>query len=94
MGKFKGLFDTLEKDKQKTPAKRKAPAKKPQPAPVARRGRPSGSLGGKRSDPNYTQLIAYVKKETHSALKVALAPDGEISELVQQLLDDWLKKHK
>jgi hypothetical protein len=94
VGKFSGIFD--EEKKEGKPTKRKAPAvKKAAAAPASRRGRgrPTGSVGGKRSDPNYTQMVAYVRRETHDAVKVALAPHGEISDLVQGLLDEWLKKH-
>lgn len=93
MGKFSGIFD--EEKMEGKPTKRKAPAvRKATAAPTARRGRgrPAGPVGGKRSDPNYTQMVAYVRRETHDAIKVALAPKGEISELVQNLLDEWLQK--
>lgn len=92
MGKFSSIFDEPKEGKRK--ARTKKPAGKEAPAKVERRGRPAGHAGGKRSDPNYTQLIAYVTKETHAAVKVALAPAGEISELVQGLLDEWLRKRK
>jgi hypothetical protein len=55
-----------------------------------RPGRPNG----KRSDENYTQVTAYLLKNTHQAVKIRLLQEGkgrEFSELVQELLDDWLK---
>ncbi len=56
-----------------------------------RRGRPAG----KRTDPEYSQVTAYIRKSTHHAVKVRLLQQGEgreFSELVEELLSDWLKK--
>lgn len=63
----------------------------------ATRGRPRT---GKRSDPNYTQITAYISKETHRAIKLALLQEAngsevkerEISELIEEQLLSWLKK--
>lgn len=55
-----------------------------------RRGRPSG----KRTDPNYVGFTTYIRKETHRSVKRALFDDPderELSELVEDLLTDWLK---
>lgn len=52
---------------------------------------------GKRKDPEYSQLTAYVRKELHQAVRVALINDGngqEISELVEELIEKWLAKRK
>jgi hypothetical protein len=57
----------------------------------ARRGRP----GGKRSDPTFTQVTAYIGKVTHKKVKMALLEEGEgreFSELVDELLLTWLDK--
>jgi flagellar biosynthesis/type III secretory pathway ATPase len=54
------------------------------------RGRPRG----KRSDPNYEQISAYIAKKTHLEVKIALLQEGrgrEFSELVEELLGHWLK---
>jgi hypothetical protein len=54
-------------------------------------------LSGKRANPAYRQLTAYVSTETHQAVKMALLGDGkgqEISELVDELLKDWLQKRR
>jgi len=51
------------------------------------RGRPPG----KKSDPTYTQVTGYIRKTTYRALKIRCAErDVEISEVLQQLLDEWL----
>lgn len=55
--------------------------------PVKKMGRPAG----KRSDPRYTQVTAYVQSETYRNVKVALLLDGngqEFSELIEDLLSE------
>jgi hypothetical protein len=57
-------------------------------------GRRPGRPNGKRSDTNYTQVTAYLRKDTHQAVKIRLLQEGkgrEFSELLQELLDGWLK---
>jgi hypothetical protein len=52
---------------------------------------------GKRTDPRYKQMTAYVGVETHQRVKEALIQDRqgqEISELVDELLLEWLNKRK
>jgi hypothetical protein len=95
--KFKGLLDAA-KGREPEPESEK-PSQKPettQPQLVAepqsepKRGRPKG----KRSHPDYEQVTAYIKKDTHQAVKIALLQEGqkrEFSELVQELLEDWAK---
>ncbi|MFW6295643.1 MAG: hypothetical protein ACOC04_00470 [Halothece sp.] len=58
-----------------------------------KRGRPKG----KRSNPDYEQVTAYIKKETHRQTKIALLQQGEqqeFSELVEHLLTEWLRTQK
>ncbi len=59
-----------------------------------RREAPSGGdgvTGGKRSNARYRQVSAYVRKDTHRKVKMALLEDDrEFSELVEKLLGDWL----
>ena len=54
-----------------------------------RRGRPPG----KRSHPDFEQITAYIRKVTHHEVKIALLKNGrkEFSELVEELLGQWLK---
>jgi hypothetical protein len=54
-----------------------------------RRGRPPG----KRSHPDFEQITAYIRKDTHHAVKVELLKNRrkEFSELVEELLHQWLK---
>lgn len=56
---------------------------------LPRRGRPRA----KRSSGDFAQATAYVKKETHTAVKhLLLDQKKEYSILIQELLDDWLQK--
>lgn len=58
--------------------------------PIAKKmGRPSG----KRSDPKYTQVTAYIQSQTYRDVKVALLMGQEpqdFSELIEDLLSQWL----
>lgn len=89
MSKFDKILSTAKgRDKSST--------KKPSPAVDStskRRGRPTG----KRSDPDYEQTTAYIRKDTHRHVKIALLEEGEgreYSELVEELLSKWLKSRK
>jgi hypothetical protein len=59
---------------------------------VKRLGRPPG----KRSDPDFEQVTAYIRKETHQAVKIELLKNGrqEFSALVEGLLQQWLKERR
>jgi hypothetical protein len=62
----------------------------PSESPTPKRGRPKG----KRSDPDYEQYSVYLRRETHRRVKIRLLEkygDKEISELAQELLEDWLR---
>ena len=48
---------------------------------------------GKRSDPEYEQVSAYIRKETYKNIKIALlqsANHQNFSDLVEELLAQWL----
>ncbi len=47
---------------------------------------------GKRSNPDYTQITAYIKKNTHEDVMRKIYKQKEFSELLEELLSDWLKK--
>jgi hypothetical protein len=57
-----------------------------------KRGRPSG----KRSNPEYAQVTAYIPRVLHDEVKILLIRDGgkEFSELVAELLAEWMQKRK
>lgn len=59
-------------------------------APGRGRGRPRA----KRSDPDFEQVTAYIRRNTHRQIKIALLQESEesdFSELVEKLLSDWLR---
>ena len=68
-----------------TPAVPKKPS-----ATLKKRGRPSG----KRSDDAFVQAPAWIRRDTHTQVKIKLLKEGkgqEFSELVEALLSKWLK---
>ena len=62
MSKFKGLIDAA--NTRENTAAQPAPVVMPTKRPS--RGRPRG----KRSDPNFEQITAYIRKQTHQASKL------------------------
>jgi hypothetical protein len=82
--KFAGIFQKSppeEPDAAEPPAHRAGGSKGP--------GRPPG----KRSDPEYKQYSVLLKKQTHRQVSAILRDqeDGpDVSELLQQLLEQWL----
>ena len=89
--KFQGLLDAAgkgSKPKAKKATARKTPAATAQPKQV---GRPPG----KRSDPAFEQITAYIRKNTHQQTKIALLEEGkgqQFSDLVETLLAKWLEE--
>jgi hypothetical protein len=57
-----------------------------------KRGRPGGQ--GKRLNPDYSQVTAYIPTTLHDETKINLIRQGnrEFSELVEELLAAWNKK--
>ncbi len=67
------------------------------PAPAETTSQKSGRPRGKRSNPDYEQVTAYIKRETYRNTKIALLQqrdNQEFSELVEQLLNEWLSTQK
>lgn len=93
MSKFDSLFEA--RGAAGGPGKKAKNAAKGGKAQAAgaeprRRGRPSG----KRSDPDYVGFTTYIRKDTHHEVKLALLQEKrgrELSELVEDLLSNWLK---
>jgi hypothetical protein len=93
--KFKGILTQAKA--RETESDRDKEEATPSPAPASssdakKRGRPSG----KRSDDDYVQVTAYIQKDTHRDVKIALLKSGsdlDFSELVDNLLAKWLKAH-
>jgi hypothetical protein len=99
VSKFDGLFDARVGGKGSNKGKAATKGNSKLKPPMAeeheerpRRGRPSG----KRSDPNYVGFTTYIRKDTHRKAKIALlekAEGVELSELVEELLAEWLKSN-
>ena len=90
--------DTQSPATGKGDRKKKAKSTPSQPA-KRRPGRPPG----RRSDPNYTQISAYIPLELLLEVQDKLAEERRekvqrtarpVSDLVEELLGDWLKKRK
>ena len=89
--KFQGLMDaagkgTKPKGKKAGRARKTAPAKSP--AKQAER------KTAKSKDPDFEQITAYIRKDTHQQTKIALLQEGkdqQFSQLVETLLAKWLK---
>ncbi len=103
MSQFDSLFKTDAKQKTEKKPPQKLPPKKPvaSPSPTAAPGKPAlpakteKRASGKSSNSAFTQVLTYVKKDTHNAVKAALIYDPEkrdLSDLVEELLAAWLKK--
>lgn len=60
--------------------------------PKSEERRPVGRPRGKRTDPEYRQVGAWVKKKTYNNVTKALIDEDrrEFSDLVQTLLEQWL----
>jgi hypothetical protein len=60
-------------------------------AATPRRGRPNG----KRSNADFQQVTAYVRRDTYRRVSIKLLDrenKGEFSELIEELLQKWLEK--
>lgn len=110
--KFSSIFQAAqepEETPQETAAEAITPISEPEtsvaaatvvtePAPAAEST--SRTTTGKKSDPRYKQVTAYVRKDLHRHVTDALydevrgredAKRKEFSELVDELLEQWLK---
>jgi hypothetical protein len=95
--KFSGILNRANERKGEPKPDAPEVVAPPSPAPLAtpaakKRGRPSG----KRSDSEFVQTTAYIHKDTHRNVKIALlklGADQDFSELVDGLLAEWLKSN-
>ena len=54
-----------------------------------------GRPRGKKSNPQYTQVTVYLRREVHLAAKRILIDDGrEFSQLVDELVYNWIQTSK
>jgi hypothetical protein len=96
MSKFSRLLEEAKQGKESpalasskpVPAKAKAKANKP----TAREGKATG----RRSDPNYVGVFAYIPKTLNEDVKTLLVKNKEhdFSSLVETLLQQWLSKQR
>jgi len=87
MSKFDGLLSV--KTSQTTQK-----GVKTQPEVVSAQKNGKLKTPGKRSDPSYTQITAYIKKDTHENVMRQIYKRQEFSELIEELLTEWMKKKK
>jgi hypothetical protein len=105
VGKYGGIFGDAPKGKgevlvsnTKTPKTRKDSS--PKGSDKSKRGRPAGLVGGKRSDPAFTQKLVYLKVKSIEAADTKLRAHNkgvkkakdrtDFSDIVQSLLDKWI----
>lgn len=95
MSKFSGLRGARDSAAQVEPVDMPAPpelsrTQKSSNAGTKAMGRPRA----KRSDPDYTQVTAYIRKDTHMTVKRKLLDmgDAEFSDIVEKLLSEWAKR--
>jgi hypothetical protein len=86
---FEGLFDGRQ-DTMPRPAERNETGR-----PAASKPKAGKRELGKRSNPDYKQFSVLLKKRTHMDVSHTLDILGggqDFSDLVQQLLEQWLKR--
>lgn len=85
------MFDKLAQGRQKPKAN---PEPEPSPALVDEPKKRQRKATGKRSDPNYIQVGAYVPIELNKSVKrLLLDKEQDFSELVSDLLAEWVEKN-
>lgn len=87
MSKFDGLLSVKTKQVSNKTIK-------PAPEPVSAQKYGKLKSPGKRSDPDYTQITAYIRKDTHESVMRKIYKRQEFSELIEELLTDWMKNAK
>jgi len=84
--------EAAEAEAEITPAQASAPERTQDIEPAApRRGRPPG----KRSNKDYVQMTAYVRRDVHLKAKIALLESEDsrdLSDLVDELLAGWVEQ--
>jgi len=99
--KFAGILNQAkgrDVEPVEAPAVEAVPIAPPTPLPVEtpaprRPGRPPG----KRSDPGFAQVSAYIPADLHHEVKLTLLQERkgrEFSELVAELLAEWLARRQ
>ena len=100
MSKFKNILDAANKPEDQNVKDEFVKAvKKSNPPIVDEKSQPvkKGRPKGKRSNPDFEQVTAYVRSKTYRQTKIALLQQDELSdfsELVEELLSEWLNTQK
>jgi hypothetical protein len=88
MSKFDGLLNARKASLSATQKSTDLKTQRAETEPV-RVGRPRA----KRSDPQYQQVTAYIRRETYTAArKLLLDEQREFSELVEELVGEWVNR--
>lgn len=81
------MFDRLAQKREKGKAD-------PDPAPEVEPKKRQRKATGKRSNPNYIQVGAYIPIELNKSVKRLLVDDNkDFSELVSELLEQWVQSN-
>ena len=100
MSKFQNILDAANKPQEQNTVKKKAKAvKKSSHSSAMEKSQPTkkGRPKGKRSNPDFEQVTAYVRSETYRQTKIALLQQSELEDfsgLVEELLTEWLSTQK
>lgn len=102
MSKFKNILDAANQPQEPNTVKKKTKTTKKSsssPPVVDKKSKPlkKGRPKGKRSNPDFEQVTAYVRSKTYRQTKIALLQQEELedfSELVEKLLNEWLSTQK
>ena len=87
MSKFDGILSAKMGDRAKAKSKSVNETKSVEPAEP-----PPAKRVGKRSHPDFTQITAYIKKTTHEDVMRKIYKRQEFSELLEELLTNWLQR--
>ncbi len=94
---FRRIFEAAGKTESDTPSQPEATPSPPSSPNSELEAKQRGRPRGKKSDPEFVSAIAYIRKKTHLQVKRLLLDKEEqgkkqdFSELVQDLLDFWVK---
>lgn len=90
MSKFDGILSVKSGTVRQEPEKELKTPQEPRSESKKGKSRPAG----KRSDPDYTQITAYIRKDTHENVMRKIYKRQEFSELIEELLAQWMKNSK
>lgn len=97
MSQFEGLVAQYKTGKPAEKKPRRTVAKPAAAQPVSIVVRTEKEKVGKSKNPEFTQVLTYLKKSTHNAVKAALIFDEkerDLSDLVEELLKVWITKNR